>query len=128
MMALCSSYLPRQKKREECNNGNVGGAWERARSQGLKFEIVEVCRYMPMWGSKEVVLELGFINWGPKVKGVFQNWMYEWMPRWMNKWLNGWMIVYEKLFSVDFSFATFIRISIGPKCYNNLAALEQILI
>ncbi len=44
MMALCSSYLPRQKKREESNNGNGGWAWERAKSQGLKFETEEVCR------------------------------------------------------------------------------------
>jgi len=28
-MALCSSYLPRQKKREECNNGNGGDELER---------------------------------------------------------------------------------------------------
>jgi len=33
-----------------------------------------------------------------------------------------------KTFSLDFSFATFVRISVGPKCCNNLAALEQIIL
>jgi len=32
-----------------------------------------------------------------------------------------------KTFSLNFSFATFVRISVGPKCCNNLAALEQII-
>jgi hypothetical protein len=42
----------------------------------------------------------------------------------MDEQMIEWMIGYEKLFLLDFSFATFVRISVGPKCCNNLAALE----
>jgi len=49
------------------------------------------------------------------------------MPR-MDEQMIEWMIGYENFFSLDFSFATFVRINVGPKCCNNLAALEQIIL
>jgi hypothetical protein len=46
----------------------------------------------------------------------------------MDEQMIEWMIGYENFFSLDFSFATFVRINVGPKCCNNLAALEQIIL
>ncbi len=97
------------------------------------------CVGMPMWGSKEEGKKKHYRGWTRLVGvGVHQRraksersfseldvWMNECPDGWTNDWMDDWI---WKLFSLDFSFATFVRISVGPKCCNNLAALEQIIL